>query len=114
MPPTLTDEGLRAAHTIRDRHPGMGIVILSQTVEAGTALQLLTERPEALGYLLKDRVTDIADFAGTLRRVAAGGCALDPQVVTELLASPPDGGRVATLSPRERDVLALVAEGRSN
>jgi DNA-binding NarL/FixJ family response regulator len=114
MPPTHTDEGLRAAHAIRARYPGMGIVILSQTVEAGTALQLLTERPEGLGYLLKDRVTDIDDFAGALWRVVAGGCALDPQVVTQLLATPPDGGRLATLTPRERDVLALVAEGRSN
>ena len=67
-------------------------MILSQTVEAGTALQILAERPDGLGYLLKDRVTDIEDFAGTLRRVAAGGCALDPQVVDQLLAAPPDGG----------------------
>ena len=93
MPPTHTDEGLRAAQAIRARHPRTGIVILSQTVEAGTALQILAARPEGLGYLLKDRVTDIEDFARTLRRVAAGGCALDPQVVTQLLASPPDGGR---------------------
>ena len=114
MPPTHTDEGLRAAQEIRARHPRTGIVILSQTVEAGTALQILAARPEGLGYLLKDRVTDIEDFAGTLRRVAAGGCALDPQVVTQLLASPPDGGRIGTLTPRERDVLTLVAEGRSN
>jgi DNA-binding NarL/FixJ family response regulator len=114
MPPTHTDEGLRAAHAIRSGHPRMGIMILSQTVEAGTALQLLAERPDGLGYLLKDRVTDYEDFGRTVRRVAAGGCALDPQVVTQLLASPPDGGRVATLTPREREVLALVAEGRSN
>jgi DNA-binding NarL/FixJ family response regulator len=114
MPPTHTDEGLRAAQTIRARHPGTGIMILSQTVEAGTALQILAERPQGLGYLLKDRVTDIDEFAGSLRRVAAGGCALDAQVVNQLLASPPDGGRIATLTPRERDVLTLVAEGRSN
>jgi DNA-binding NarL/FixJ family response regulator len=114
MPPTHTDEGLRAAQAIRAHHPGTGIVILSHTVETGTALQLLAERPEGLGYLLKDRVTDIEDFARSVRRVAAGGCALDPQVVTQLLATPPDGGSLATLSPRERDVLALVAEGRSN
>ena len=114
MPPTHTDEGLRAAHALRERHPRMGIVILSQSVEAGTALQILAERPEGLGYLLKDRVTDFEDFGRSVRRVAAGGCALDPQVVSQLLASPSDGGRLATLSAREREVLELVAEGRSN
>jgi DNA-binding NarL/FixJ family response regulator len=114
MPPTHTDEGLRAAQAIRATNPRIGIVILSQTVEAGTALQILAARPDGLGYLLKDRVTDYEDFAGIVRRVAAGGCALDPQVVNQLLAAPPDGGRMATLTPRERDVLALVAEGRSN
>ena len=114
MPPTHTDEGLRAAQAIRAAHPRMGIMILSQTVEAGTALQILAERPDGLGYLLKDRVTDYEDFGRTVRRVAGGGCALDPEVVTQLLASPPDSGRVATLTPREHEVLALVAEGRSN
>jgi DNA-binding NarL/FixJ family response regulator len=114
MPPTYTDEGLRAAHEVRARHPAIGIVILSQRVEAGTALQLLAEQPRGFGYLLKDRVTDYEDFGRSLRRVAAGGSALDPQVVDRLLAAPPDGGRIATLTPREREVLALVAEGRSN
>jgi DNA-binding NarL/FixJ family response regulator len=114
MPPTFTDEGLRAALEIRSRHPRMGIVILSQHVEVGTATQILAERPEGLGYLLKDRVTDIDDFAGTLRRVAAGGSALDPQIVSRLLASTRDDGPLASLSAREREVLALVAEGRSN
>jgi len=114
MPPTFTDEGLRAAHAIRARHPGMGIVILSQHVETGTATQLLAESPARLGYLLKDRVGDVEQFAGTLERVAAGGSALDPEVVDHLLASMRDDGRLTSLSTREREVLALVAEGRSN
>jgi DNA-binding NarL/FixJ family response regulator len=113
MPPTQTDEGIRAAHEIRRRHPGMGIVLLSQHVEVGVATRLLAEAPERLGYLLKDRVTDPADFAGTLRRVARGGTALDPQVVSGLLADP-DAGPLRALSARERSVLELVAEGRSN
>ena len=114
MPPSFTDEGLRAAHEIRARHPDMGIVILTQDVEAGTAARLLAESPAGLGYLLKDRVGDAEEFAGTLRRVAAGGSALDPQVVARLLASTRDDGPLATLSAREREVLALLAEGRSN
>jgi len=114
MPPTQTDEGIRAAHELRRRHPGMGIVLLSQHVEVGVATQLLAEAPRQLGYLLKDRVTDPADFAGSLRRVAGGGTALDPQVVSGLLADPRDAGPLRSLSPRERSVLELVAEGRSN
>ena len=114
MPPTFTDEGLRAAHEIRARHPRIGIVILSQHVETGTAARLLAESPERLGYLLKDRVGDVDEFVGTLRRVAAGGSALDPEVVARLLASTRDDGPLASLSAREREVLALVAEGRSN
>ncbi len=89
-------------------------MILSQHVEAGTAARLLAERPDGLGYLLKDRVGDADEFAGTLRRVAAGGSALDPQVVARLLAGTRDDGPLATLSPREREVLGLLAEGRSN
>ena len=114
MPPTFTDEGLRAAHEIRARHPAMGILILSQHVETGTATRLLAERPERLGYLLKDRVGDVEEFAGALRRVADGGSALDPQVVARLLASAREDGPLTSLSVREREVLALVAEGRSN
>jgi DNA-binding NarL/FixJ family response regulator len=114
MPPTQTDEGIQAAHEIRRRHPGMGVVLLSQHVEVGIATQLLAEAPERLGYLLKDRVTDPADFAGSLRRVARGGTALDPQVVAGLLAGPGERGPLRALSPREREVLELVAEGRSN
>jgi len=114
MPPTFTDEGLRAAHEIRARHPAMGIVILSQHVETGTATRLLAERPERLGYLLKDRVEDVDEFVGTLRRVSGGGSALDPQIVARLLASAHEDGPLASLSAREHEVLALVAEGRSN
>jgi DNA-binding NarL/FixJ family response regulator len=114
MPPTQTDEGVRAAHAIRERHPGIGIVILSQHVDAGTATQVLTERPERLGYLLKDRVMDLDDFVGTLRRVVAGGSALDPEVVSRLLTGLRAEGPLGALSEREREVLGLVAEGRSN
>jgi DNA-binding NarL/FixJ family response regulator len=114
MPPTQTDEGIQAAHEIRRRHPEMGVVLLSQHVEVGVATHLLAEAPQHLGYLLKDRVTDPADFAGSLRRVAGGGTALDPQVVSGLLANPGDAGPLRSLSPREREVLELVAEGRSN
>jgi DNA-binding NarL/FixJ family response regulator len=114
MPPSFTDEGLRAAHEVRARHPGMGIVILSQHVETGTAARLLAENPARLAYLLKDRVGDIHEFAGSLERVAAGGSALDPEVVDRLLASTRDDGRLTSLSAREREVLVLVAEGRSN
>jgi DNA-binding NarL/FixJ family response regulator len=114
MPPTHTDEGLRAAHEIRRRHPQMGILIVSEHVEVGVATRALAESPERLGYLLKQRVTDIGDFVGTLRRVAAGGSALDPQVVSGLLAAQRDGGPVDALTPREREVLSLAAEGLSN
>ena len=114
MPPTFTDEGLRAAHEIRARSPRIGIVILSQHVETGVATRLLAESPEGLGYLLKDRVGDIDEFAGTLRRVAAGGSALDPEVVGRLLAAGREHGPLASLSAREREVRELVAEGRSN
>jgi DNA-binding NarL/FixJ family response regulator len=113
MPPTHTDEGLQAAHEIRGRHPQMGIVIVSEHVEVGVATRALAESPERLGYLLKQRVTDVDDFVGTLRRVVRGGSALDPQVVSRLLAAPTDGP-LQTLTTREREVLQLVAEGRSN
>ncbi len=114
MPPTYTDEGLRAAHEIRERFPEIGIVILSQHVETGIATRLLAESPGRLGYLLKDRVGDIDEFAASLRSVAAGGSALDPLIVDRLLARRRDDGPLASLSAREREVLELVAEGRSN
>ena len=114
MPPTQTQEGIEAAHELRRRHPGMGIVLLSQHVEVGVALRLLAEAPQRLGYLLKERVTDPADFAGSLRLVADGGTALDPQVVSALLSDPKGAEPLHSLSPRERAVLELVAQGRSN
>lgn len=113
MPPNHSDEGLQAAREIRERHPGMGIVILSEHLEAGVATRVLAESPERLGYLLKQRVTDVEDFVGTLQRVCRGGSALDPQVVSRLLAAS-DDGPLQTLTGREREVLQLVAEGRSN
>ncbi len=114
MPPTQTDEGIRASHEIRRRHPRVGIVLLSHHVEVGIATRLLAEVPERLGYLLKDRVTDPAGFAASLQQVARGGTALDPEVIAGLLADPGDAGPLRALSPREREVLELVAEGRSN
>jgi DNA-binding NarL/FixJ family response regulator len=114
MPPTQTDEGLRAAHEIRARHPQIGIVILSQHVEVGIATRLLAETPERLGYLLKDRVSDANGFIGALRRVADGGSALDPEVVTGLLSRARDDGPLQTLTDREREVLERIAAGLSN
>jgi DNA-binding NarL/FixJ family response regulator len=114
MPPTHTDEGLRAAQEIRARHPAIAIVVLSQHVEYGVATRVLAEHPARLGYLLKQRVTDIDDFVGALRRVMLGGTALDPQVVAGLLDAGDDGGPLDTLTPREREVLQLIAEGLSN
>jgi DNA-binding NarL/FixJ family response regulator len=113
MPPTQTDEGLRAARAIRERHPDTAIVVLSEHVEDGVAMRLLAESPERLGYLLKHRVTDVDEFVGAVRRVAEGGSAIDPVVVSRLLAAS-RGGPLETLTPREREVLQLIAEGLSN
>ena len=115
MPPTHTDEGLRAAEEIRRRYPRVGILILSQHVEAGIATRLLSESAAGIGYLLKDRVTNLEDFTAGLRRVADGGTALDPEIVSQLLTKGRSSGDpVNSLTAREREVLALVAEGRSN
>jgi DNA-binding NarL/FixJ family response regulator len=112
MPPTYTDEGLRAAVQLRRDHPGTGVVVLSQYVETTYTARLLEGSASGVGYLLKDRVADVDEFAETLDRVAAGGTALDPEVVSRLVRVSRDG--LATLTPREREVLALMAEGRSN
>lgn len=114
MPPTFTDEGLRAALEIRARWPRIGVLVLSQYVGLGLALQLLGEGPDGLGYLLKDRVTDVEEFAGAVRRVGAGGSALDPTVVSQLLARRQTVDELSRLTPRERDVLEAMAEGLSN
>jgi DNA-binding NarL/FixJ family response regulator len=114
MPPTHTDEGLRAAQTIRERHPKVGVLVLSQYVEPTYAMELLAESAEGVGYLLKDRVSDLDEFSGAVRRVGEGGSALDPAVVSELVGRRRREDPLAELSPREREVLELMAEGRSN
>ena len=114
MPPTHTDEGLRAAIELRRRHPGTGVLVLSQYIETRYAARLLEGDASGVGYLLKDRVADVAEFAEALERVAAGGTALDPEVVSQLVRTSSHTGGLAELTPRERDVLALMAEGRSN
>jgi DNA-binding NarL/FixJ family response regulator len=114
MPPTNTDEGLRAAKEIRERHPGTGVLVLSQYVETEYAMELLSESAEGVGYLLKDRVGDVGEFAAAVRRVAEGGSALDPSIVQRLVGRRRGLDPLAEVTPREREVLALMAEGRSN
>jgi DNA-binding NarL/FixJ family response regulator/class 3 adenylate cyclase len=114
MPPTQTDEGIRAAREIRAKHPGTGVLVLSQHVAHTYATELLSESAEGLGYLLKDRVSDVEEFTAAVRRVGDGGSALDPLVVSELVGRTRRDDPVADLTPRERDVLELMAEGRSN
>jgi DNA-binding NarL/FixJ family response regulator len=114
MPPTHTDEGVRAAQEIRKRYPGTGVLVLSQYVESGLAMDLLGEDAEGIGYLLKDRVSDIDEFRAAVKRVAAGGSALDPAVVSQLVGRRRRHDPLEELTPREREVLELMAEGRSN
>jgi DNA-binding NarL/FixJ family response regulator len=114
LPPTHSDEGLRAALAIRSEHPGVAVLVLSQYVEVGLALKLLSESAEGVGYLLKDRIGDVDDFLGAVRRVADGGSAVDPKIVSALLARQRDDNPLATLTAREREVLELMATGSSN
>jgi DNA-binding NarL/FixJ family response regulator len=114
MPPTHTDEGIRAALDIRRRWPAVGILVLSQYVEERYAIDLLAGNTAGLGYLLKDRVADVREFVDAVRRVGAGGTALDPEVVAQLLARSRRRDPLDRLSPREREVLGLMAEGRTN
>ncbi|WP_028068003.1 response regulator transcription factor [Solirubrobacter soli] len=114
MPPTNTDDGLRAAVTIRRTHPEVGVLVVSQYVEATYALELIGDDARGVGYMLKDRITDFDEFANALRRVAAGGSALDPEVVRWMLGRSRDASPLAELTAREREVLGLLAEGYSN
>jgi serine/threonine-protein kinase len=114
MPPTHTDEGLVAAREIRTRHPEIGVLVLSHFLESRYAMRLLSEHPEKLGYLLKERVSDVAVLTDALQRVSEGECVLDPTIVARLVNRPRDDNPLAALTAREREVLGLIAEGRSN
>jgi DNA-binding NarL/FixJ family response regulator len=114
LPPTHTDEGLRAALEIRANHPSVSVLVLSQYVELGLAMKLLADSAEGVGYLLKDRISDVEQFVAAIRRVAAGGSALDPIIVSTLLARRRTDDPLEGLTPRERDVLELMATGSSN
>jgi DNA-binding NarL/FixJ family response regulator len=114
MPPTHTDEGLVAAQQIRESHPAVGVLVLSHYVESRYAMRLLEEHPERSGYLLKERVSDVAVLVEALRRIAEGECVLDPTIVSRLVGRPREASELAELTEREREVLALMAEGHSN
>jgi DNA-binding NarL/FixJ family response regulator len=114
LPPTHTDEGLRAAIELHAAHPGMGVLVLSQYVEVGLAMQLLADSADGVGYLLKDRISDVRNFVDALRRVAAGGSAVDPIIVSTLLSRRRRDDPLAFLTRREHEVLELMAAGNSN
>jgi DNA-binding NarL/FixJ family response regulator len=114
LPPTQNDEGVRAAQEIRARFPSVGVLVLSQYLDLGLAMKLLAGSAEGIGYLLKDRVSDVDEFVAAIRRVASGGSALDPLVVSELLGRRRTNGPLERVTPREREVLELMAQGRSN
>ncbi|MFN0281344.1 MAG: response regulator [Kineosporiaceae bacterium] len=114
MPPTFTDEGVRAALVVRQQYPAIAVLVLSQYVEENYATELVAARSKGVGYLLKDRVADVREFVDALRRVAGGGTALDPEVVTQLLSRSRRRDPLERLTPRETEVLGLMAEGRSN
>jgi DNA-binding NarL/FixJ family response regulator len=114
LPPTHSDEGLQAALEIRANHPGVSVLVLSQYVELGLALKLLSDSAESVGYLLKDRISDVDDFLGAVRRVANGGSAVDPNIVSTLISRQRDDDPLSELTPREREVLELMATGSSN
>jgi DNA-binding NarL/FixJ family response regulator len=114
MPPTYTDEGLRAAQSVRRDHPGTGVLVFSQYIETRSAAELIAGTSGGVGYLLKDRVAFVSDFIDAITRVAGGGTVLDPEVVRHLLSAGHRADALATLTPREREVLSLLAQGRSN
>jgi DNA-binding NarL/FixJ family response regulator len=114
MPPTHTDEGLRAAQAIHSEHPKIGVLVFSQYIETRSAAELFGGSPAGVGYLLKDRVADVSDFLEAIARVAQGGTVLDPEVVRQLLSASRRTDSLAALTPREREVLSLMAQGRSN
>ena len=114
LPPTFTDEGLRAADTIREHHPEIAVLLLSQYLETAYALRLLERFPGGIGYLLKDRVSNVAVLTDAIGRVVAGECVLDPTIISRLVDKPAMSSSLADLTARERDVLTLIAEGRSN